>query len=485
MRLHLIILIISLLIPTYLIAQEETPEELFEDGDFFFVREEYEEAAYLYRQLLLVEPDNHNVHYKLGMAYLNIEGQEKYAIDHFLKATENTSLKYRQNYYKQKEAPHHTWFYLGNAYRINNQLEEALEAYETFKSAKDFEKRYNISLTEDEIKAVGRAKIIQDVPLDIYKSCFEEPINTSENEYNAIISANEKMLVWMVSQRFYEAILMSVKQDGKWSNPINITPQIGSDGEMIPTGLSHEGTELLLVKQGEFDSDIYYSMYDGTFWSKAEPLPGNVNSNFTEDHASFHPDGETIYFSSDRRGTFGGLDIWISTKLDDGSWSEPINAGPVVNTDHDETSAYISPDGKKLIFASKGHFNMGEYDIFVSDLSENGSFEPVFNIGYPVNTTNNNTYFVPIKNGETGIYTMRHEEGAGKRDIWYIEIIPREATVAKALTRLSEQNFTITLTDPDSGEIITLVYDAINDKITVQSRNGKDYNVVYSREEND
>ena len=128
---------------------------------------------------------------------------------------------------------------------------------------------------------------------------------------------------------------------------------------------------------------------------------------------------------------------------------------------------------------------MGEYDIFVSDLSENGSFEPVFNIGYPVNTTNNNTYFVPIKNGETGIYTMRHEEGIGKRDIWYIEIIPREATVAKALTRLSEQNFSITLTDPDSGEIITLKYDAINDQITVESKSGKDYNVVYSREEND
>ena len=183
MRPYFIILIVSLLFPVYISAQDETPEELFEDGDFFFVREEYEEAAYLYRQLLRIEPDNHNVHYKLGMAYLNIEGQEESAIDHFLKATENTSLRYRQNYYKQKEAPHHTWFYLGNAYRINNQLEEALEAYDIFKSAKDFEKRYNIRLTEDEIKAVGRAKIIQDAPLDIYKSCLEEPINTTENEY--------------------------------------------------------------------------------------------------------------------------------------------------------------------------------------------------------------------------------------------------------------------------------------------------------------
>jgi tetratricopeptide (TPR) repeat protein len=485
MRQTTAILILCLFIPSFLFAQEETPEELFEDGDFFFAREEYEEAAYLYRQLLLKEPENHNAHFKLGMAYLNIEGQEHNAIDHFLKATENTDLKYRKNYYKEKKAPHHTWFFLGNAYRINNQLEEALNAYETFKSIKNFEKNYNIRITEEEIKAVGRAKIIQDASLDIYKFCFEEPLNTGEDEYNAVISANENVLVWMVSQKFYEAIMMSVKQDGKWTTPVNITPQVGSDGEMAPTGLSADGTELLLVKRGQYDSDILYSRYDGTFWSRAEPLPGNINSNFTEDHASFSPDGEQIILSSDRRGTYGGLDIWLSKKLADGSWGEPVNAGPKVNTDHDETSAYLSPDGKKLIFASTGHFNMGGYDIFVCDMKEDGSFGQVFNIGFPINTTNDNTYFVPVKDGNTGIYTMRDAGGAGGRDIWYIEIIPREETMAKALTRLSEEDFTITITDPETGERITLEYDAVNDKITIQSESGKDYQVIYSREDND
>ncbi len=485
MRTYCLISILLLSVPSFVIAQDDTPEELFEDGDYFFAREEYEEAAYLYRQLLLAEPENHNAHYKLGMAYLNIEGQESNAIEHFLKATENTSLKYRKNYYKEKRAPHHTWFFLGNAYRINNQLKEALEAYETFKSVKNFEKHYNLRITEEEIRAVGRAKIIQDAPVDLYKFCFDEPINTTENEYNAVISANEKVLVWMASQKFYEAIMMSIKQDGKWTNPINITPQVGSDGEMIPTGLSADGTELLLVKMGEFDSDIYYSSYDGTFWSKAEPLQGDVNSNFTEDHASFHPDGNSIYFSSDRRGTTGGLDIWISSKLNDGTWSEPRNAGENVNTDLDETSAYASPDEKKLIFASMNHFNMGDYDIFFCDVNEDGSFGPAFNIGYPVNTTNENTWFVPVKDGNSGIYSMRDEAGTGKKDIWFIEIIPREEMIAKTLTRLSEEDFTITVTDAETGEKITLEYDAVNDKITIHSKSGKEYNVVYSREPNE
>ncbi len=482
----------SLLILTFVTActlqlfgQNESPEELFEDGDYFFAREEYQEAAYLYGQLLRLEPGNHNAHYKLGMAYLNIEGEENKAIDHFLEASENTTLKYRKNYYKEKEAPHHTWFFLGNAYRINNQLAEALEAYDTFMSVKNFGKHYNLRITEEEIKAVERAKIIQDAALDIYKFCFEEPLNTAGKEYNAVISANENVLVWLNSQKFYEAIMMSIKQDGKWSDPVNITPQVGSDGDMIPTGLSADGTELLLIKQFEFDSDIYVSKYDGTIWSKAEPVKGDANSNFTEDHASFSPDGQTMFISSDRRGTVGGLDIWLSQKLADGSWSDPVNAGAEVNTETDETSAYLSPDGKQLIFSSKGHYNMGGYDIFQCDVRKDGTYGYAFNIGYPINTTNDNLFFIPVKDGYSGIYCMRDPQGVGGKDIWYVEIIPREETVAKALTRLSEEDFSITIIDQDSGERITLDYDAVSDRITISSENGSNYSVIYSREQHD
>ena len=479
------LLLCFLLAAPALTAQEESPEELFEDGDFFYVREDYEEAAYLYRQLLQREPDNANVHFKLGMAYLNIPGQEEEAIPHFLKATEDITLRYRKNRYQEKQAPHHTWFYLGNAYRINNQLEEALNAYEMFRDLKNFEREYNARITEEEVKAVERAKIIQDAPLDLYSFIYQEPINSEGSDYSAVISANESMLVWVTSQKFYEAILMSVKQDGKWTEPVNITPQVGSDGNMFPTGLSPDGRELLMVKRGELDSDIYLSRYDGQTWSKAEPVHGDLNSNFTEDHASFGRDASTIYLSSERRGSVGGLDIFMSKKRSDGTWSEPVNLGETINTEKDETSAYISPDGSRLIFASKGHFNMGGYDIFFCDIDEEGSYSTPVNIGYPINTTNDNSYFVPVKSGQSGVYARRHEEGLGNEDLWFIEIIPFEETMATSLTRLSEQNFTIELTDQETGEVITLEYDAIRDAIEVRSEEGKSYSVVYSREEND
>ena len=466
-----------------LLAQDETPEELYDDAEFFYAREDFKEAAYIFRQLEVKEPENYNVQYMLGMSYLNTPGQEDLAIPHFLKATEKIDLKFKPNRYSEKNAPHHTWYYLGDAYAMNNQLEEALDAYSTFQALKNFEKKYNLGVTEERVKAVERAKIIQDAALDINAYCLKEPINTSGSDYAGVISADEKVMVWVSSQRFYEAMLMAVKQDGKWTQPFNITPQVMSDGDLYPTSLSEDGSELLMVKKGEIDSDIYYSKFDGNLWSKAEPLHGDINSNFTEDHASYSPDGKRIYLSSSRRGTLGGLDIFYSDLQPDNSWGTPVNMGEMINTKNDETSPYLAPNGKMLIFSSKGHFNMGGYDIFTSDLLKNGTWSKPSNIGYPINTTKDNVYFVPVKDGNSGLYTRFTNECIGMEDLWYIEIIPYEQRVLHSLTRLSEENFTISVKDDESGETINLEYDAVKDQFHVKSKSGKNYKVVYSRDE--
>ncbi|HDR68063.1 MAG TPA: hypothetical protein ENN61_03325 [Bacteroidaceae bacterium] len=478
------ILFISLLgILAPLIATAQSLEELYKDAEFFYFREDYEESAYLFRQLSKVEPDNYNVHFMLGMSYLYIPGEEEKAIPCFLKAVENINLKHKANRYSEKKAPHHAWYYLGDAYAVTNQLDLALDAYESFRSLKNFEKKYNVRIAEDRIKAVERAKIIQDAPLDLKLNCLPEPINTTKSDYSAVISANEKMMVWVSSQRFYEAILMSVKDYDEWSEPINITPQVMSDGDLFPTGLSWDGTELLLVKRGTLDSDIYYSKFDGTLWSKAVPVKGYINSNFVEDHASFSPDGNRIYFSSARRGSYGGLDIYYSDRMPDGNWDIPVNLGNLINTPYDETSAYVSPDGNTLIFSSKGHFNMGGYDLFSSILTQSGTWTSPTNIGFPINTTKDNLHFVPLKDGKTGLYTQFTNDCVGKEDLWFVEIIPYEKALLESLQyKLSLKNFTINISD-DEGETIILDYDNVADSISVRSASGKHYRVTYSRDE--
>jgi len=478
-----LILVFAFSVPS--VAQDESGEELFYDGEFFYTQEEdYEEAAYLFRQLLQKEPDNAHAKYLLGMCYLNILGQEHQAIPWFREATDKISTRFKANRYLEKRAPHHTWFYLAEAYRITNQLDEALEALDAFQSLKDFEKNYNLRITEEARAAIERAKIIKDAPLEVVTRCFEEPINTSRDDYSGVISGNEEMMAWVRSQAFYEAVMMSTKTDGEWTVPVNITPQIRSDGDLFPTALSTDGSTLLLVKRTGSGSDIWYSRYDGMVWSPAIPLPGEVNTRWDEDHASFDPEGTRIYFSSDQRGTSGGLDIWYSEQQDDGSWGEPVNMGKDINTEYDETSAYISPDKSRFIFSSKGHFTMGGYDIFRCEKEEDGNWSKPVNIGFPINTTGDNTFYVPLENGLSGIYSRYTLEGVGGQDLWFVQIVPEDGVIRTTLPvtgipkGLSYRDFTLVLVNESTGEQIEVHYDAATDAFKAESGQDTTYRVI-------
>ena len=467
-------------------SQDQTLEELYYDAVFFYEEEEdFQEAEYLFRQVLTQEPDNANVKFMLGMCYNNILGQEHQGIPYFQEATENINLRYKSNRFTEKKAPHHSWFYLAEAYRKTNQMDASLDALNQFMDLKNFEKKYNIRITEAEITAVERAKIIRDAELNIRALYFNEPINTTDDDYNGVISANGKMMVWVNSKTFYEAVYMATREGNNWSQPILITPQIVSDGDLFPTGLNSDGTTMLLVKDPKKgDKDIWYSRYDGLLWSPAQPLHGDINSNAEEDHASFSIDGDRIYLSSDRRGGEGDLDIWYSDRQPDGRWGEPVNMGEGINTDRDETSAYISPDGNRFIFSSKGHFNMGGYDIFRCELQDDGSWNQPTNIGFPINTTGDNTFYVPLNDGLSGLYTQFTNKAVGMRDLWYIEILGEEGFISGGLTLavdqsgLSSRDFAIVIVDEETGEEIEVVYDANSDTFKAISRQGKTFKVI-------
>jgi tetratricopeptide (TPR) repeat protein len=473
--------------PLPALTQIQSNEELFYDALFFYEDEEdYEEAAYLFKQLLEREPENANVMFHIGMSYNHIQGEEAKGIPYFVDATKNINLKYKGTKYSEKGAPHHTWFYLAEAYRLTNQMNNALEALRQFQSLDDFEKHYNLRITEDAILAVERAKIIRDAELNLRALYFNEPINTPENDYCGVISADGNMMVWVNSKAFYEAVYMSTRQEeNNWSIPVLITPQIVSDGDLFPTGLSADGNTLLLVKSPESgDKDIYFSQFDGLIWSSAQPLPGAINSKSDEAHASFSPDGTRIYFSSDRRGGYGGLDIWYSDRQPDGHWGEPVNMGDVINTELDETSAYIAPAEGRFIFSSQGHFNMGGFDIFRCELEVDGRWGEPSNIGYPINTTGDNTYYVPLNDGLSGLATRFTNDAIGKNDLWYVEILGEEGIISNAMTelvndnRLSSKNFALILIDEETGEEIELIYDAETDSFRALAGPGKSYRII-------
>jgi tetratricopeptide (TPR) repeat protein len=464
----------------------QTSEDDFYDAIYFYEEEEdFEEARFLFKKILRDEPNNANVKHWIGMCSNNIRGEEHTGIPYFIEATHGITLKYKKNRYSEKRAPHHTWFYLAEAYSKTNQMDEALDALNTFKDLKDFDSRYNVRITEEAVEAVERAKIIKDAKINMRGLYFNEPINSPSDDYNGVISGNGLMMVWANSKTFYEAVYMSIRENNQWGVPILITPQIVSDGDLLPTGLSHDGKSLLLVKtERKRNSDIWISHFNGNVWSPAVPLEGEINSGSNEAHASFSPDGRRIIFSSDRRGGEGGLDLWYSERQVDGTWGKPYNMGEYINTDKDETSAFISPDGERLIFASKGHFNMGGYDIFRCEREENLTWSQPTNIGYPLNTTSDNTFYVPINNGMQALYTRFTNEGIGKLDLWYVEILDAEDFVGEGLTlaveppEISQKDFAIILINTETGEEIEVLYDASTDSFKALAGERSTYKVI-------
>ncbi len=435
------------------------PEELFSEGEFFYLSEEYEEALYFYLQLVNSDPGHANFNFKVGDTYLNIPGREYMAIPYLEKAITNTSIKYKRRSFKEKRAPHYSYFSLGNAYRINNETEKALEIYQVFTSSDDFEGNYNISMVEDEIKSCERATIIRDVPLDVKLTRLESPVNINSDNTNAVLSGDGNTMIFISELAFYDAIHLSRKIDGRWTEPEVLNPQVGSDGDMYPTSLSYDGKELYLVKRDEGNNDIYVSTLGTDFWSKAIPLGATINTGTNETHASITADGETLYFTSARRGGFGGLDIYRSRRLSSSEWGEAENLGAIINTDANEETPFLSDDGKWLYFSSEGHFNMGGYDVFFSFILETGEWKDPINIGFPINTTGDDLFYYPIGDGSQGFISRIERKNAHAYNIYHVSIGERKIEFSESSGAPEfPDDFSLFLIHPASGDTITIQY---------------------------
>ncbi len=149
----------------------------------------------------------------------------------------------------------------------------------------------------------------------------------------------------------------------------------------------------------------------------------NINTRYWESHGFVNEDQTILIFASDRPGGFGGLDLYISRKDMKGEWGPAVNLGPEVNTQFNEDRPFLLNNGKTLFFASQGHSSMGGYDIFKSNLQTNNLWSIPENIGYPLNSPDDNIFFMPVNNGkEAYISVFREGEGYGNEDIYKVFI---------------------------------------------------------------
>jgi hypothetical protein len=416
--------ILVLLFSYQLKAQDQITKETFVEAESYFLFEEYNEALPGYLKLLKASPNNDNLNYKIGVCYLNNPYEKQKSIEYLLKASKNINQNYKENNIKETMAPYEVLFYLGNAYRINNQLEEALKIYEKFKHNLDT-KVYDIDLVDEQIKACKYAMLKEKEPLDVVFKNLGDNINTRFPDINAVVTPDENTMVYVQQQQLQDFIFYVEKVNGVWQNPRNLAEELGLDidTKVYPTSISSDGKELFLYGNDSYLGTIYSSnLVDGR-WTKLKKLNDNINTKYWESHASISYDGQTLYFTSNRKGGYGGLDIYKSARDSKGEWGPAVNLGPVINSKYNEESPFISEDGKTLYFSSYGHNSMGGYDVFYSNLLDDGNWSVPVNAGYPINSPDDDVFFLPVKNGNFAYFSRYIEkEGYGKMDIYRVEI---------------------------------------------------------------
>ncbi|MBW1765106.1 MAG: PD40 domain-containing protein, partial [Deltaproteobacteria bacterium] len=339
-------------------------KKTFIEAEYFFMTEEYEEAIFMYDELLKTDPTNYNLSFLVGACYLSTYGKKELAIPYLEKAVSNIIAGYREGSYKEKNAPREALFALAKAYHVNYQLDKAIEYYEKYRNAMLKKHFADIEYVNNQIKSCELAQSMINSPIEVKFVGLPEDINRNPNNYNAVFSYNDSLLVYMADQAFQSVVLMSEKKQGGWTEPRDINKELGSDGDCYPTSLSRDGKELYLVKSDPWESNVFVSHRTNGTWSAIEPLNENINTFYFETHACISLDGRKLYFTSDRSGGQGALDIYVSERAIGGDWQKAVNMGPKVNSFYSEETPFLTANGKKLFFSSQGHPTMGGFDIF-------------------------------------------------------------------------------------------------------------------------
>ena len=402
------------------------------------------------------------LNYKIGICLLNDPYQKDKAIQYLLDASHNINPSYKENSLKERAAPSDVLYYLGNAYLVNELLENAIESYKEFLEVMD-QDVYDEELVLDQIRSCRNAQGRLNMPVDIDLTLIDSPVNTPYSDIHPVVSGDGTKLAFVTKLPFFDGAFYAEKGEDGWSSPQMITQLLGFDKDVYPVALSYDGTEMILYFDDDYIGNLYYSRMEDGLWTPATKMGENISTKFWESHACFSKDGQTLYFTSNRKGTNGGLDIYLSEKQSDGKWGPPLNLGTAINTRYNEECPYISEDGQTLYFSSYGHYNMGGYDIFYCRKNADGTWAEPVNAGYPINTTDDNLYFQPFDNGNAAYYSIYSPSGVGRHDIYYMNIYsannPRLYSVSGNLRTedgsIDSTRMAIYVIDSDSGDTLT------------------------------
>jgi len=448
-----IVIVAGLLAAVPLSAQKKSEiKAIWLEAESHYLYSEYELANPLYLILNDLKPGNANIKYKIGNCYLNIFDEKPKAIPFLEAAVMNTSYDSKTGLLKEKRAPLDTYFSLANAYRITNRLDSALSTYRMFKNlvAKTGEMK-NQEFVNQQIQACNLASVQMKSPVNVLIQPLKEYINQGSVNDRPVVSYDGSTMAYTERRGLESVIYVTRKEKDGWGTPVDITAEASMGTDCYTTSLNNDGTELYLFKNDNYDGNIYVTTFNNGKWSEIVSLNKNINTKFYESHAAISSDSKKLYFTSNREGGMGELDLWMAERDQTGDWGVPVNLGNVVNSPYNEETPFLSKDGLTLTYSSEGHGSIGGYDIYLST-SKAGVWGKPVNIGYPLSTTDDDLGFQPFNDGAFGYYSVM--TAYKKKEIALVTFNPPSEEPRKTVTISFDPKDLPYITMTDSSSLI-------------------------------
>ena len=482
----------TMIILTWPQAQKDS----FRIAKKYFDNNMYDIAAPIFINLQKKHPNEVYLQYAAGVSALERSDLCAYALEMLQKANDNKA--------KIDEMPYN----LARAQHLNYKFDEALTTLAQMEVS-------NKNISKDLKDKIGLLKIHCNNakkntanPSSAKIENLGNPPNTAASEYVPVLSADEETMVYtyagdssyggfrkvdddeIVYARYFEDVYITKKKDGAWTPGKNIGVTINTVENDAAVSISPDGHMLFTYRDDKGNGgDLYVSYLQGNEWSLPSPLMGDINRGDTwEGSCSISADGKTLYFASDRKGGFGGRDLYKATLMSDGSWGKVKNMGPKINSKYDEDAPFIHPDNRLLIYSSNGEKSMGNYDVFKTIYNEaDTTWSEPENMGYPINTPDRDSYYVLSASGEHGYYSSGKAGGQGLQDIYMISPgitnYKPVLMVVKGMITLSgqpvEANVTALANSADEP-YSTSTSNSVDGKYLVSLKQGDDYRVYFS-----
>ncbi len=409
----------------------------FDDAQQFVRQNIFGEAIKYLDNAIKIDPKFQQAYLQLGDIYKRVRNIQK--------AKEN----YRIAVSVAPVAHATTYFILGESELQTGDYLPAKQNFEVFLTKAGYLDEKYIEKTKKYILDCEFSinAIKNPVPYEPFNLGFN--VNSEYRDYFPALTADGQTIIFTRNVKGNEDFYTSTKKNGEWQKAKSLSSNINTPNyNEGAQSISPDGRYLFFTGCNRPDGvgrcDLYVCRKEGNDWSKPINLGTTINTSEWESQPSISADGNTLYFLSNRAGGYGGYDVWKSTLDINGRWATPVNLGPNINTAYDEGTPFIHADGQTLFFSSDGWPGLGQKDIFYSKIQNDGTFSKAVNLGYPINTFNDEFGFIVSADGTEGLFSSDLDGGFGDVDIYKFklpnQLKPAPITYVKGVVRDKDTN---------------------------------------------